>query len=106
MNLEALRLWTKLLLLWTSVVSSILTAMAVAVRYYVELRIGRVVSDQAKGAIASLQTELGQRKAEIGELQSRTAARQLTDAQRETMTQMLAKAPGRACSSSVQAARW
>jgi hypothetical protein len=68
--------------------------MAVGARYYVELRIGRLVSEQAKTEISKLQTELGQRKVEIGDLQARTSARRLTDAQRETMARVLAKATG------------
>ncbi len=79
MDVEALRFWSKLLL-WASVILPILAAMAVGARYYVELRIGRLVSEQARGEVAALQTELGQRKAEISELQARTSARRLEDA--------------------------
>ena len=93
MDIETLRFWSKLLL-WTSVVLPILAAMAVGVRYYVELRIGHLISEQARAENAALQTELRQRKAEISELQTRTSARRLTDAQRETMSRILAKAAG------------
>lgn len=74
-----LRFWSKVLL-WASVVLPILAAMAVGARYYVELRIGHLASEQTK--------------AEISELQARTSGRRLTEAQRETMSRILEKAAG------------
>ncbi len=82
--------------------------MAVGARYYVDLRIGRILSEQAKAEIGGiqgklqtseaanerLQAELERRKTEIGDLQARTSPRRLTDAQRGTMLAAVSKVPG------------
>ncbi len=107
MSIETLRAWSQGLL-WISVILPIAAALAVGARYYVELRIGRSLSEQSKAEIGAIQSklqtseqgnerlhaELETRKVEIGQLQARTSPRRLSDAQRETLVSAASKAPG------------
>jgi len=93
MDIEGLRFWSKVLL-WTSVVLPILAALAAGGRYYIERNIEDFLSEQSRAENAALQSEIQLRKAEIAELEGRTSDRLLTDIQKETMSQILAKAAG------------